>query len=242
MLEIGPGTGQATSQIVAAGADVTAIEPDPRMAGALRQRLPGVRILESTAEAATVEDGAFDLVGAATSLHWLDRDRGYAWLVRALRPGGHLCAWWTVFSDPFRPDPVVEDVSRAPGSDVGGQRTGTGFQLDDAARREDLRAAGLVDVEVHRHAREPEMTPARTRSLFATLIGIIRLPELERTRVLDRIEAAAAAQPGGVDRRQLLTVLHSVAGPSRRERPWWWVGRLLRVVGRGARLPWGEPV
>lgn len=165
VLEIGPGTGQATRHLVAAGADVTAIEPDPGMAGALRQRLPGVRILESTAEDATVPDGAFDLVVAATSLHWLDRDRG------------------------------------------------TGFQLDDAARHEDLRAAGLVDVEVHRHAWDLQLTPGGTRALFATLIGIIRLPETERTGVLDRIEAAAAAQPGGVDRRPLLTVLYSGRRP-----------------------------
>lgn len=209
VLEIGPGTGQATKRLVEAGAQVTAVEPDPGLATALRTRLPIVKIIEATAEEAPLGEKRFDLVAAATSWHWVEPAIGHPRLVRALRPGGHLAIWWTIFSDPHRPDPVVESVSHDLGYDVGGQRSGTRYQLDEDARRRELCAAGLTGVQVHRHAWSLAMTPARTRALFGSQIAILRLPADRQSDALDRLEAAAAAQPGSVDHRPLFTILYT---------------------------------
>jgi SAM-dependent methyltransferase len=48
-----------------------------------------------------MNDG-FDLAVAATSLHWVRLDVALSKLAQALRPGGWLAAWWTVFGDPER--------------------------------------------------------------------------------------------------------------------------------------------
>src|SRR5450631_2230446 len=75
VLESGPGSGQVTRHLVAAGAHVTAVEPDPSMGEFLRSSLlPGsVQVIESTFEDALLADHSFDLMVAATSFHWVDQ-------------------------------------------------------------------------------------------------------------------------------------------------------------------------
>jgi SAM-dependent methyltransferase len=50
----------------------------------------------------------FDLVVAATSLHWVDPELALARCGELLRRGGSLALWWNFFGDPNRPDPFHE--------------------------------------------------------------------------------------------------------------------------------------
>ena len=75
-VEIGPGTGQATRPLLERGIAVTAVEPGARLAAFLSKKLAGFSTLEvvnAKFEDALLESGAFDLILAATSFHWLDR-------------------------------------------------------------------------------------------------------------------------------------------------------------------------
>ena len=67
ILEIGPGTGVATRQMLSAGARVMAVEPDPSLASFLRHANPtdDLQTTESTLEDAEIEYGRFDLVSRA---------------------------------------------------------------------------------------------------------------------------------------------------------------------------------
>lgn len=103
VLELGAGSGQATRSLVAAGAEVTAVEPGPRLAGLLRRKLPTVAVQVTTAESATFPDASFDLVLAATSLHWFDLDVVLPALHRWLVPDGHLVVLRQAFGDPTAP-------------------------------------------------------------------------------------------------------------------------------------------
>jgi SAM-dependent methyltransferase len=98
VLEVGAGTGKATLALAAAGATVTAVEPDPAMAAVLRRQVAGldaVSVLEGPFEAsAPPGDGGFAVVAAAQSWHWVDPERGAARARRALRPGGVLATFW----------------------------------------------------------------------------------------------------------------------------------------------------
>src|SRR5580692_9992385 len=51
VLDLGAGTGKLTAALVALGAEVTAVEPDPAMLAELRHELPTVRAVLATAEA-----------------------------------------------------------------------------------------------------------------------------------------------------------------------------------------------
>ena len=100
VLDVGAGAGLATAPLVAAGAEVTAIEPGHALAERLRARLPEVDVLVTTAEDADLPDAAFDLVVIATTVHWLDLDVVLPALHRAIAPGGHLAVWRNAFGDP----------------------------------------------------------------------------------------------------------------------------------------------
>jgi SAM-dependent methyltransferase len=56
-------------------------------------------VIVTRLEDATLPDGVFDSVVAATSMHWVDLHVGLPILHRVLRPGGWLAVWRTVFGD-----------------------------------------------------------------------------------------------------------------------------------------------
>ena len=56
MLDLGAGTGKLTATLVALGADVIAVEPDPAMLAELHRALPTVRALPGSAEAVPLPD------------------------------------------------------------------------------------------------------------------------------------------------------------------------------------------
>jgi hypothetical protein len=58
--------------------------------------------LRKSAAWAAVGLGVPSLAVAATSLHWVRLEVALPKLAQALRPGGWLAAWWTVFGDPER--------------------------------------------------------------------------------------------------------------------------------------------
>lgn len=75
VLEIGAGTGKATASILARGARVTAVEPGPNMAEFLRRKFAHdnrLSVVNATFEDAGLPPGAFHVVFAATSWHWVD--------------------------------------------------------------------------------------------------------------------------------------------------------------------------
>lgn len=91
-LEIGCGPGIATAALLERGLTVLAIEPGDAMAAAARDRhnADAFEVVVSTFEDWPVEPRAFDLVLAATSIHWVRADVRWAKSAAALRPGGSL--------------------------------------------------------------------------------------------------------------------------------------------------------
>jgi len=91
VVEVGAGTGIATEQLTARGANILAL--DLSLAMLRRHRLPG-RVAAGRAEALPVRDSCADLVCFATAFHWADVDAAGAESHRVLRPGGALAVWW----------------------------------------------------------------------------------------------------------------------------------------------------
>ncbi len=92
-VEIGPGTGQATGQLLARGATVAAVEAGPRLAALLRHKFAGeqrLAVINERFESAPLPGGLADLVVAALSFDWLDRDIRYQKVLSVLKPGGVL--------------------------------------------------------------------------------------------------------------------------------------------------------
>jgi SAM-dependent methyltransferase len=99
VLDLAAGTGKLTATLVALGADVTAVEPDPAMLAELRRLLPAVRALPGTAEAIPLPDGSVDAVLVGQALHWFDMAVAGPEIHRVLAPGGVLAGLWNLDDD-----------------------------------------------------------------------------------------------------------------------------------------------
>jgi SAM-dependent methyltransferase len=90
VLDLAAGTGKLTRALVAAGYDVTAVEPQ----AALRERLASFvadgRALEGTAELIPLADGSVRAVTVADAFHWFEAPAALAEIARVLAPGGGL--------------------------------------------------------------------------------------------------------------------------------------------------------
>jgi SAM-dependent methyltransferase len=94
VLDLGAGTGKLTRQLAALGADVTAVEPSAGMRAACAGAVPGVPVLDGTAEAIPAGDGSMDVVAVAQAFHWFRTAPALDEIARVLRPGGWLALVW----------------------------------------------------------------------------------------------------------------------------------------------------
>ena len=88
VLDLAAGTGKLTRMLAATDAAVIAVEPVAAMRRVLAAAVPGVQVLDGTAEAIPVADGTLDAVTV---------DRALVEIGRALRPGGGLALVWNTF-------------------------------------------------------------------------------------------------------------------------------------------------
>ena len=198
VLEIGPGTGQATRRLLELGADpLVAVEPDSALAEYLSSATDGKpRVLVATLEDAELPAANFDLAVAASSFHWVDPERGLASVQRALRPKGWWAMWWTLFGDNTRPDPFREAIAHVVGG-LTASPGGSGFSRDPEAGLTALANAGFVSCEHEIVRWSHEWNAAGIRALFATFSPIARLEESRREAILDEIARVADDDFGG---------------------------------------------
>ena len=85
VIEVGPGTGQATRRLLELGADpIVVVEPNPSLAEYLEERYGDrLELVRASLEEAELEPNRFDLAAAASSFHWVDE--------RALHASSRSC-------------------------------------------------------------------------------------------------------------------------------------------------------
>jgi SAM-dependent methyltransferase len=90
ILEVGPGTGQATRDLLKRGANVYAVEIGPAMAAKLREVLPShaLTVMVGDFEEVDVEEHSFDAVFSATAYHWISPKVQVDRPASVLKPGG----------------------------------------------------------------------------------------------------------------------------------------------------------
>ncbi len=99
VVEVGPGTGQATKALLDRGARVTAVELGPHLADFMRRKFSSatdLRIISGAFEDVDLPLESFDLVLAATAWKWLDVVVRLPRAVRLLRSGGVLATLSTI--------------------------------------------------------------------------------------------------------------------------------------------------
>jgi len=192
VLDLGAGTGKLTAALLALGADVIAVEPDPSMLAELRRLLPSARAMEGSAESIALADGSVDAVLAGQALHWFDMAVAGPEIARVLSPGGILAGLWNVYDD--RIDWVAGfDRISAGAAGV----TLSNWQAEEAAAH--LAAIDLP--ELFSSAERAEFRHAQCRtadSLLATIAThseLLVMPADARTDLLGRIRAYLESRP-----------------------------------------------
>src|SRR3954468_12024269 len=71
VLEIGPGTGQATRALVERGLEVTAVELGTNLAAIARRNVPQAHVVNAEFETWEPERADFDAVVSFTAFHWI---------------------------------------------------------------------------------------------------------------------------------------------------------------------------
>jgi SAM-dependent methyltransferase len=187
VLDLAAGTGKLTRALLAAGLDVTAVEPQSALRDVLAASIGGSRVREGLAEAIPLPDGSVAAVTVADAIHWFDQAAALAEIRRVLRPGGGLAVLSTL--------PDWSGASWA--HDVGELMAGLRPEhpnFDAPPWQEVLRAAGgWSEVRVVRVKVPQPATPERLVDYAASVSWVAALPDDERADTLARIGAIVRA-------------------------------------------------
>lgn len=194
-VEVGAGTGKATERFAREDRRLTCVEPSPQMAETLVAKdLPGVDVVVSTFEDWAGVPESADLMYAAQSWHWVDRDTAYDKALSVLRPGGVLALFWNIPLDRYSRHREAYQRFAPHLLDDRDERI---RRRDSHDWSEDMDGAGFVDVHQVTHRWSVELSGPDYRSLYSTYSDHIALPEPTRTDLLDAL-ASDVESWGGV--------------------------------------------
>lgn len=203
-LEVGAGTGKATTLLAARGVPILALEPSAPMAAVARrncERFPHVEIVESDFERWDPAGTAFPLIYSAQAWHWVDPATRYVRARAALAPGGVLAVFWNVPA--WGRSPIREALSAAYRATVPELRPDGPMHPDNhtVATDEDWLAEigpaeGLTDATVVGYDWSVDYDPEQYTGLLATL-SEVRLMDPDTRDALLSAVAEAIERHGG---------------------------------------------
>jgi SAM-dependent methyltransferase len=196
-VEIGAGTGKATSRFAENVLEILCLEPSAAMAAVLEARgLKGVTVETISFEGWGGPEQPVDLIYAAQAWHWVDPVVGYQRALNYLRPGGLLALIWNVPIDRYQ---RFVDVYRELAPEILGENDERIGKRDSQSWLGDLSTAGFVDTTVLTHLWAETLSSVEFRQLCSTYSDHMMVPEPRRTRLLDALESAVGVGGGSVD-------------------------------------------
>lgn len=215
VLEVGPATGIATVELARRGYRVTGIELGTALAEQARRNCadePGVAIVNGSFDTWEPDEwGAFDLVVAATSWHWLDPVTRYDRAHRHLRPGGVLAFWTATHVVPVGGDPIFAELQEVYDEIGESLPAGSSFARpgEVADQRAEVEASGRFEVLAIRHVDwEVGYDADAYIALLDTFSGHIAMMPWQRDRLDGAIRARLARRSPPILRRHWGAVVH----------------------------------
>ena len=199
VLDVGCGTGIVAALLVARGANVLGVEPDPRMAAVARAK--GIAVEESAFESWDSDGRRFGLLTAGQSWHWVDPRAGADKAAEVLSPGGRLALFWNSGRLPDalaeRLDEVYARLCEPAVEDIATRRRAI-YERGRAVLQRFAEHAAFGDPELrqyewsHTYAMREWVDQLSTHSDHATL------PEAVRRELLASVAAVVEEQGGQV--------------------------------------------
>jgi SAM-dependent methyltransferase len=201
VLEIGAGTGRATTFIAAWGNPLTAIEPSPAMADVARanlKRYANVRVVTASLEASDIAPRSFGLVTCAQAWHWLDEDTRVERIADALYHFGTAAIIANVQVTPEETLPFfvrVQDVYREHAPHLA--HAGEFRRHDDLPGHPLEGAPQFSDLEVRAHPWDWTLPTADYVALLSTHSGHAALEREQAGRLLTGVADLVDDEFGG---------------------------------------------
>ena len=145
-------------------------------------------MLDGTAEAIPVEDGAVDAITVAQAFHWFAADRAVAEIARVLRPGGGLGLIWNTFDTSV---PWIEALRAL----VDGHRRGEPQYGHAHWRHAFVTTRRFEPLEEHTFGLVQELGTEELVDRIGSTSYIATLAEAERLKLFDEIRALVADLP-----------------------------------------------
>jgi trans-aconitate methyltransferase len=212
IVEVGPGTGQATKDLLARGASVHAVEIGPATAAKLREKLPSARLRVSVGDFEEVElpAASADGVFAATAYHWISLPAQTDRPAHLLRPGG-VIAIVDLIQVTSHVDrgffEAVQPIYERYGEGHQGPAAPTREEVDPPIRQVLDDDERFVDVAVRRWDWDQTYTAADYRKLMLSYSGTQMMAAPQRLGLLDDMEAFVNEEFGGSVTRPLVATL-----------------------------------
>lgn len=189
ILEIGPGTGLATIDLVKffSPDQLVGVEADTVLAEHLRAKTVNsvIKVVNSRFELYE-NDRLFDLACCAAAFHWLEPDVTFCRLRQMVRPGGTVALWWNSYrqagvGDAFADvvTPLLSKTALAPSEGKNGH-----YSLDRLLHETAMKKAGLTNIVSHIFSRERTLTTKQIVDLYASYSYVRALPSEDRKKLL----------------------------------------------------------
>jgi SAM-dependent methyltransferase len=212
VLEVGPGTGQATGDLLDRGAVVHAVEISPLMAGRLESNLPSERLRVSVGDFETIDLAAesVDAVFSASAYHWISPAAQLDRPALILRPDGVLAIVGL-----FQVDSPEDRGFYAAAQPIY-ERYGQAHEGPPIEARQDVEPTiaqalaqdpRFTDVDVHRWDWDQTYTAAQYRKLMLSFSDTNMMDASVRTGLVDDIEAFINSHFDGRVTRPLVVTL-----------------------------------
>lgn len=195
--DLAAGTGKFTVGLVDLGAQVVAVEPVAAMRDRLHDAVPGVEVLDGTAETIPLADSAMDVVTVAQAFHWFDPVAALAEIRRVLRPEGLLVVAWNVRDESVDwvhtfTEMIVEGAGGRPYTPY------HGFDAEPGEIDERFRVAtehGFGPITAATFDNPQPTTPALVVERAASTSFVGALEPTARGQLLDRVRELVATHP-----------------------------------------------
>jgi SAM-dependent methyltransferase len=188
VLDLAAGTGKLTRLLAEGGADVVAVEPVAAMRAVLADAVPGIRVLEGTAESIPLPAESIDAVTVAQAFHWFDAGAALAEIHRVLRRGGGLGLIWNVMDVGVEWVAVLRELVHA--------MRGSEPQYGRTPWRDAFASSGLFTPLTERTFRVVhELDEDGLVDRVTSTSYVAALPDAERQRLIGQVRTLAADVP-----------------------------------------------
>ena len=212
LLEIGAGTGKATTLFAEYGCLIDAVEPGKDLAQILISNCaqwPRINVHTKEFESFSCSPNAYDLVYSAQAFHWIDPSVRMEMTARALKPDGALALLYNFSPKPD--DQVISDIAVEIARRTGNEVNSLWDYSKDINRwKNEINTCGFFNTcEIREYKWKMEFTAEQYAGLYLTFSDFLSLEKKQQETLYEYILDTVNANGGNVVKPYLSVLFYA---------------------------------